>query len=106
MITVKVRYGKDTSLISRVSDLEHISLAYSKMLNEGYIGLIKKCIPERIEIHTPREVNQRVTFYDSGHKMTEFVLPANSGVDRLETVYDQVKSFYEYAKTVESIDVL
>ena len=105
MIKIKVRYNKTTSLSSRVCDIENISMAFSRVLNEGYINLTKKCVPPR-QIYTPRDVDQRITFYDSGRKMKEFVLPANSGVDRLKTMYEQFKSFYEYTKTVESIGAL
>lgn len=105
MITLKVRYNKTISLISNVCDIEHISMAFSRVLNEGHINLKKKCVPT-IQICTPRNADQRITFYDSGRKMKEFVLPANSGIKALITIGEQVKTFNEYAKTVTAIDNL
>ena len=105
MITLKVRYDKTVSLNSRVHDIENISMAFSRVLDEGYINVTKKCVPP-IQIYTPRNVDQRITFYDSGRKMKEFVLPANSGVKTLITMGEQVKMFNEYAKTINAIDNL
>ena len=105
MITLKVIYNKTVSLNSRVCDIESISMAFSRALDEGYIGVTKKCVP-MIQIYTQRDVDQRITFYDSGRKMKEFVLPANSGLKELTVFHDLVKSFHEYTKTITAIDSL
>lgn len=80
-------------------------MSYSRVLDEGYLCL-RYTDRKYDELRVPRDENQRITFYSSGRRMKEFVLPAGSGVDTLVNVTGQVKDFVEYAKSIESIGSL
>lgn len=105
MVHVKIRYGKKTRYTTRPSFIKKVDMAYSRALDEGYLCL-RYTDGIYDELRVPRDENQRITFYSSGRRIKEFVLPAGSGVDTLMNVTDQVKDFVEYAKSIESIDGL
>ena len=81
MIYVKVRYGKQVISNVPLSSMKDVAM-------------------------TTTVVQQKITFYRSGRKMKEFTLPAYSRRNVIMSMLDKVKTFSEYAKSIDAIDEL